>query len=92
MAAVTSLLLGAAVVGAGATAYTAYDARKDAKKEEDKKQALIKEQEAKIQAEKDKQLKEQQARRERGMSNELLTGTETGITGTPQCTLLTGAK
>ncbi len=86
------VLIGAALLGAGTSAYQAYDAKKDAKKEASKQQALVAEQEAKIQAEKDKQLKEQQARRERGMANELLTGTETGITGTPQGTLLTGAK
>ena len=92
MAAVTSMLLGAAAVAGGVSAYQAYDASKDAKKEEAKQQALIKEQEAKIAAEKEKQDKEIKARRERAMSNELLTGTETGITGTPQGTLLTGAK
>ncbi len=86
------VLVGAALLGAGASAYQAYDAKKDAKKEASKQQALVAEQEAKIQAEKDKQLKEQQQRRERSMSQELLTGTETGITGTPQGTLLTGAK
>ena len=82
----------AGALGAGVSAVSAYDAKKDAKKEAAKQQALVAEQEAKIQAEKDKQLKEQQQRRERSMSQELLTGTETGITGTPQGTLLTGAK
>ncbi len=90
--AVTSIMLGAAALAGGVSAYSAYDAKKDAEKEASKQQALIAEQEAKIQAEKDKQDKEMKARRERGMSNELLTGTETGITGTPQGTLLTGAK
>ena len=82
------LLIGAALIGTGASAVQAYDARKDAKKSAKKQEALIAKQEAKIQAEKDKQLKEQQQRRERGMANELLTGTETGITDTPKGTLL----
>ncbi len=86
------VLIGAALLGAGTTAVSAYSARKDAKKEASKQQALVAEKEKKIQDEKDKQLKEQQQRRERGMTQDLLTGTETGITGTPQGTLLTGAK
>ena len=86
----TTLMAAASVAGAGVAAYTAYDAKKDAKKEAAKQQALVAEQEAKIQAEKDKQLKEQQLRRERGMANELLTGTETGIAEAPTGTLLTG--
>lgn len=85
---VTAMIVGS-VATAGAGAYTAREARKDAKKEAAKQQALIAEQERKIQAEKEKQLKEQQARRQRAGTQELLTGTETGITGAPAGSLLT---
>ncbi len=92
MAAVTSMLIGASIAASAAGVYQSVQAKRDAKKEASKQQALVADQEAKIQAEKDKQLKEQQARRGRAQSQELLTGTETGITGKPQGTLLTGAK
>jgi len=82
------ILVGAALLGAGASAVQAYDARKDAKKSAKKQQALVAKQEAKIQAEKDKQLKEQEQRRQRAATSELLTGTETGITDKPKGTLL----
>lgn len=84
---ITALIVGT-VASAGASVYSASESRKDAKKEAAKQQALVKKQEEKIEAEKQKQLKEQQERRARAQTSELLTGTETGITGQPASTLL----
>lgn len=84
---ITALIVGT-VASAGASVYSASESRKDAKKEAARQQALVDKQEAKIEAEKQKQLKEQQERRARAQTSELLTGTETGITGQPAGTLL----
>lgn len=83
---VTATIIG--LSAAGASAYQARESRKEAKKEAAKQQALIAKQEAKIAAEKEKQLKEQRARKQRAMTTDLLSGSETGITDQPTGTLL----
>ena len=88
---ITALVV-ASVAGTGASIYQASEAKSDAKKEAAKQAGLIKEQEAKIEAEKLKQTKEAQARRERATKKELLTGTEQGLTGEPTGTLLAGGE
>ncbi len=79
MAALSTAIIAGAAITAGASIYTSSQARKEAKKAEAKQAALIKKQEEKIAAEKEKQMKEAQARRQRSQTQELLTGTETGI-------------
>jgi len=73
-----------------ASAVSSISAAKDAKKDAAKQAALIKKQEDKIAAEKEKQDKATQERRTRMASNVLLSGTETGLTGDTTGTLLKG--
>lgn len=89
MAAAIPMVAGLASAGAAVYGVSeARSARKEAKKEAAKQQALIAKQEAKIAAEKEKQLKEQRARKQRAMTTDLLSGSETGITDQPTGTLL----
>jgi len=78
-----------AVAGVAST-ISSISAAKDAKKDAAKQAALIKKQEDKIAAEKEKQDKATQERRTRMSSNVLLSGTETGLTGDTTGTLLKG--
>ena len=94
MAVITSaaLMAGAAVVGAGAAAYSAIDAKKQAKKDAAAQAKLVKEQEAKIAAEEAKQKASTDERKKRLASRELLTGSETGITTPQDASLLAGSQ
>jgi len=85
------------ILGALAAVGTAYStiqtikAKRRAEKEAMKQAGLLKKQEAKIEAERKKQEKATQERRQRLSQRELLTGGETGITGETQATLLRGS-
>lgn len=93
MAAVTTaLLVGAAVVGAGATAYSAVKAEDRAKKDAAAQAKLVKEQETKIEEERKRQEGISQERKMRLQKTQLLTGSEQGLTGDTQASLLGGGK
>ena len=82
--------LGTLIAGAG-TAYTikeGIEAKRKAEQEELKKAGLLKKQEEKIEAERKKQTKVAQERKQRLATRELLTGGETGLTGQTKPTLL----
>jgi len=82
------LALGAS---AAATVYSVTEgikAKREAEKEAMKQAGLLEKQEAKIEAERKKQTKVAQERRQRLATRELLTGGETGLTGQTQATLL----
>ena len=82
--------LGTLIAGAG-TAYTVkegIEAKRKAEQQAMEQAGLIKKQEEKIEAERKKQTKVAQERRQRLATRELLTGGETGLTGTTQATLL----
>ena len=88
----TAALIGAAVIGAGATAVSAYDAKKDAKKAEKAQAKLVAEQEKKIAEEEKRQQTVADERKKRLQSRELLTGSETGITTPQDASLLAGSQ
>ena len=79
----TAALIGAAVIGAGATAVSsvisAKDAEKQAKKDAAAQAKLVKEQDKKIADAEKQQQAVADERRKRLQSRELLTGSETGI-------------
>jgi len=82
------------ILGALAAAGTVYStaqtikAKRRAEEEAMKQAGLLEKQEAKIEAERKKQAKVTQERRQRLATRELLTGGETGLTGQTQATLL----
>jgi len=87
------IITAAAIVGAAATGYSVYqagEAADDAKREAAKQQKIIDEQNERMRKEKEKQEKAAAERRTRLQSNEMLSGTETGIMNSSETSLLGG--
>ena len=81
-------LIAGAFATAGATVYTASKAEDRAKKDAAKQQKLIDEQNKKIEEEERKQQAVADERKKRLEQRQLLTGSETGLTGNTEASLL----
>ena len=84
-------VIAASVIGAGATIYTAKKAESRAKEDAAKQQKLIDEQDKKIEEEERKQQAVAGERKKRRQQTQLLTGSERGLTGETEASLLGGA-